>query len=169
MADVFQKETETNHEEMKNNFMSQLVAIKSQIATPNTRELLVNMQFLERWLQKQDQNEDVYHQVPMVHQMLITRPIHNKKNRVAIWESLRHMSIYLFQEFRDRIDPSTPLFDSDTYYDEWDGKRGLKYQGTRHRETKAKHGICRWASPEHGIIEASYKHGKVHGLRRQVY
>ena len=35
----------------------------------------------------------------MVHQMLNMKPQHNwllKKNRVAVWESLRHMSIYLF-------------------------------------------------------------------------
>ena len=49
----------------------------------------------------------------------------------AIWESMRPMTVGLFQRYWDVIEPEKPLFCvPDCTYKEWYDKNGYKYSGS---------------------------------------
>lgn len=87
------------------------------------------------------------------------------------WNSLKHVSIPLYQKYWDRVESDgTAMVDiTKTELKKWQDEEGNSFCGTCEKITAKMHGIVRQNTANGAmIIEATYKNAKRHGLVRIV-
>ena len=88
---------------------------------------------------------------------------------MELWKGLRPVDTKLFENIWVKANPEEPVMDlSEVSIKQW-SKHGDLYHGMKHTETGKAHGIVREINPNGNIHERTYKHGKIHGLNREVH
>lgn len=134
---------------------------------PEVGKLLPDDSCFEDWLFMKDPEGSS--NLSKTHFMLSREPASESREQNFLWRQLRHMSLLTFKKYWDLFEDSCPLFDEENaYFHVWEHE-GIKISGMRHKETGERHGICREILPSYGVVEASYKNGKINGIQRLIF
>ena len=89
--------------------------------------------------------------------------------KLEFWTKMKILTIPFFERYWRQVEPFLPMIDLDlTKYAEWATSDGTFNFGMRHKFNGKMHGIVRRINKNGDIVEASWKHGKMHGFSRYI-
>ena len=132
---------------------------------------------LEVWLYKQNLTDSVFfapkviHDIINLHGATTGENFHFAKQTKKNWNSLKRMSIPLYQKYWDRVESNgiTMVDATKTQLKKWQDEEDNSFCGMCDKITGKMHGIVR-QNTANGleIVEATYKNSNRHGLVRIV-
>ena len=102
--------------------------------------------------------------------ILVTEPEGASAEAIGLWNTMRPLDSSLFDHYFTKVSgPETPRLDlADTQFGKGTTMQGNPWVGIVTSETYEWHGVVRMVKPDGWISEKTYKHGKYHGLSRDV-
>ena len=75
----------------------------------------------------------------------------------------------MLSKYAKKIDPEYPVLDSTlAEFAQWE-QNGWQLHGMQHKFHGREHGIIRGVKENSQVLEGTYKNGRAHGIRREVY